>query len=272
MTLDRIEVRDYLRRLGIRSSLAPSPESLALLHDLHLQHVPFENASVRFGRPIVLEPSALVAKIVAGGGGFCYELNGAFAALLEAIGYPVTLAPARSFVGADRLGPPFDHLALIVEADGPWLVDVGFGYSFRWPLRLELDRAQTDPMGSFSLARVEGSTEIDVSWLHGDGTWRPHFRFDPTPHRLSDFEPTCWYHRTSPASPFTQGWLCSRALKGGWATLDGRHLVVTSRQGREDRELDDAELATALRRWFGVVAPPGVPVDPPPPAPPVPSP
>ena len=57
--------------------------------------MPFENLSIHLGEPIVLEPAALVDKLVdRRRGGFCYELNGAFAALLSALGYSVTLLAA----------------------------------------------------------------------------------------------------------------------------------------------------------------------------------
>jgi N-hydroxyarylamine O-acetyltransferase len=52
-----------------------------------------------------------------------------FALLLEALGAQVTRVAARVY-GPDGLGPPFDHLALIVrpaDGSGPWLADVGFG-------------------------------------------------------------------------------------------------------------------------------------------------
>ena len=62
----------------------------------------------------------------------------------------------------------------------------------------------------------------------------------------------CEYLRTSPASPFTQGWICSRALPDGWATLDGSRLVVTQGDARTDETLSDEALDDALARWFAV--------------------
>ena len=78
------------------------------------------------------------AKIVgAHRGGFCYELNGLFATLLEALGFRVSLlaAEVRS-PETGAWGPPFDHLVLRVDLDGPWLVDVGFGDGCPEPLTL----------------------------------------------------------------------------------------------------------------------------------------
>ena len=83
---------------------------------------------MRFREPISLEPSALVDKIARGGrGGFCYELNGAFATLLEAIGFPVEHLAGRSYEGASTLGPPFDHLALRVDLELAAALERWFG-------------------------------------------------------------------------------------------------------------------------------------------------
>ena len=82
---------------------------------------------------------------VQGRGGFCYELNGAFERLLRSIGFEVAFLEARGHETEGRLGPRFDHLALRVTLDEPWLVDVGFGYSFVEPLRLIPGIEQADP-------------------------------------------------------------------------------------------------------------------------------
>ena len=75
-------------------------------------------------------------------GGFCYELNGLFALLLEGLGYRVHRLSARTFSAAHGYSPPMDHLALhVVDATGTaWLADVGFGRHTEFPLRFD-DRA-----------------------------------------------------------------------------------------------------------------------------------
>jgi N-hydroxyarylamine O-acetyltransferase len=110
----------YLARIGAERPARPDIGSLRDLHLRHLRTVPFENLGIHLGEDIVLESGALVAKIVdRRRGGFCYELNGAFGALLSALGFEVDLLAARVFAG-DGLGVPYDHLALRV---GPWLAD-----------------------------------------------------------------------------------------------------------------------------------------------------
>lgn len=215
--------------------------------------VPFENSSVLWKEPIVLDPDRLVAKIVEQGrGGFCFELNGAFAWLLITLGYEVELMPGR-FWSDQGLGPPNEHLTLRVTIDSqPWLVDVGAGFSFLEPLRLVSGLEQQDPNGWFRIVETEEGSSLDVEWRHADGTYRPHYRFDPRSVVLGDFASICEFLRTSPDSPFTQHWICARALADGWATLDADHLVVTRGSIRIDETLEESGLGGALARWFSI--------------------
>src|SRR5215210_475819 len=85
----------YLDRIGANRPMRADADALAELQLRHLRSVPFENLSIHLGEPIVLQEAALVDKLVERRrGGFCYELNGAFAALLSAFGYRVTLLAA----------------------------------------------------------------------------------------------------------------------------------------------------------------------------------
>lgn len=240
---------DYLARIGVPRPPA-GVDGLRVLQRAHLGTVPFENLSIHLGEPIDL--TALPDKIVARRrGGFCYELNGAFAALLTTLGYPVTLHQARVWDG-ERYGPPFDHMALRVEVDGgPWLVDVGFGRFAHHPLSLAAREPQPDPGGSFLVVAGDAFGDLDVLM---DG--EPQYRIDPRPYELADFAPTCWWQSTSPDAHFTRSLTCSMLTPdGGRVTLSGDRLIRTSPAGdRDERVLDrdDAVLA-AYREHFGVV-------------------
>ena len=138
-----MNVPAYLDRIRYQGSLTPNAESLRSLHRSHMFAVPFENLDISLGRNIICDENRFLHKIVEEKrGGFCYEMNGAFAALLRALGFKVTLLSARVSNADGSEGPEFDHLALRVDLDEPWLADVGFGDSFIEPLALEPDLDQ----------------------------------------------------------------------------------------------------------------------------------
>jgi len=74
----------YLARIKYEGPLIPSLETLQGLHRAHVMTVPFENLDIHLGRSITLAPADLFRKIVVERrGGYCFELNGLFALLLE---------------------------------------------------------------------------------------------------------------------------------------------------------------------------------------------
>ncbi|WP_326780271.1 arylamine N-acetyltransferase [Streptomyces longwoodensis] len=251
--MDSAQVDAYLRRIGVERPARPTADALRELHLRHLRSVPFENLSIHLGEEIVLEEERLVDKVVgAGRGGFCYEVNGAFGALLGALGYEVALLAGRVF-GEGRLGVPYDHMALRVRAvDGSeWLADVGFGAHSHLPLVFGERGEQVDPGGVFRIVEAGEAGDLDVVRDGG-----PEYRLEVRPRELGDFVAGAWWHRTSPESHFTRSSVCSRVTEdGGRATLSGRRLKVTRGDGAvEERELAaDEEVLAAYREWFGIV-------------------
>jgi N-hydroxyarylamine O-acetyltransferase len=250
--MDRTQADAYLRRIDAPRPAAADVEALRMLHLRHLLAVPFENLSIHLGQDIVLEEAALAEKIVGSRrGGFCYELNGAFAALLRALGFGVDLLAARTFGEGGRLGPPYGHMALRVttaDGTGPWLADVGFGRHSHLPLAYGSREDQQDPGGTF---RITETADGDLDVSHNG---EPACRLEQRPRALGDFAATCWWQRTSPASHFRQSLLCSRQTATGRVTLSGRRLVLTEGgDGRQEREVGDGEVLAAYREHFGIV-------------------
>lgn len=264
--MNSAQVDAYLRRLGVEHPAWPTVDALRELHLRHLQTVPFENLSIHLGEEIVLEEKRLLDKVVgARRGGFCYELNGSFGALLAALGYDVALLAARVYGDEKRLGIPYDHLALRVRTvdGGDWLADVGFGAHSHLPLAFGERGEQEDPGGTFRIveagpdaAGVRGghgtveAADLDVS---RDG--RAQYRLEVRPRALGDFVAGAWWHSTSSVSHFTRSLVCSRVTdEGGRITLSGRRLTVTAADGtREERELEtDEEVLGVYRERFGI--------------------
>src|SRR5688500_16002226 len=96
----------YLARIGYEGSREPTPETLRELHIRHLLSVPFENLDIHWKRPIVVDVDRFLQKILEERrGGFCYELNGAFAALLRELGFDVKMLSARVMSADGNFGP-----------------------------------------------------------------------------------------------------------------------------------------------------------------------
>lgn len=245
MTPEQLDA--YLARIGAGRPDRPDADALRDLHERHLHAVPFENLSIHLGEPIELDAHALYRKIVdRGRGGFCYELNGLFAELLRGLGFDVTLLAAKVAMPDGKLGPPFDHLALRVDLDQPWLADVGFGAHARRPLPIN-GEPQDDVEGTFS---VNEAANGDLEVRHHD---RTVYIAEARPRELADFRPTCWWQATSPESHFTGFVTCSLPTPSGRVTLGADKLYETVDGERTETPLGTEEETLALYRdHFGI--------------------
>lgn len=248
-----VDVTAYLRRIGYDDSLEPSLRSLRALHLAHLRTVPFENLDLHWGRTIVLDEDLLYGKVVGENrGGFCYELNGLFAALLRELGYKVTLLSARVAGKQHKLGPPFDHLTLRVELDGPWLADVGFGDSFLQPLRWLRGYEELQGRAVYRLEENERGRWALLRRQVTDGDWQLQYVFTLAPRKLSDFAEMCAWQQTSPESHFTRARVCTRVTEHGRITLSDTRLIVTEGSERTEREVGENERRELLQKAFGI--------------------
>lgn len=250
-----MNVDAYLKRINYTGSRAVTPETLRGLQVAHLRTVPFENLSIHAAEPIVLEDDALFTKIVERRrGGFCYEANGLFAALLRALGFEVAMLAAGVAKNQGGFGPIFDHMTLMVTLDERWLVDVGFGDSFLEPLLLDSRAEQVQGTRTFRI--VDAHDYFILMRKELDAGWEPQYRFTLQPYAFADYEEMCQFHQTSPDSHFTKGRICSLATAGGRVSLSEMRLITTTgpQQQRDERTLaDQDEYDSVLRDQFGIV-------------------
>jgi N-hydroxyarylamine O-acetyltransferase len=256
-----VDVGAYLDRIGTARPAAPALDALAGLALAHLYAVPFENLDIAAGRPLSLEPAAIYDKVVGRRrGGFCYELNGLFAWLLRELGYDVTLLAAQTVDPATgEPGQERAHLVLLVELDGPRLVDVGWGEAYRRPFALRVGNEYSDPqIASYRLEQrggrwqvVERHDETLETDLKPTAGWRIAYRFDLAPHELPDFAETCRWQETQ--SPFFTGHrFCTVATPDGRRTLMDDRLIVRAAGRRTERRVANAEVPGLLDELFGV--------------------
>lgn len=256
----------YLRRIGAQHPAWPTSDVLRDLQLRHLTTVPFENLSIHLGEEIVLDEKRLLDKLVgARRGGFCYELNGAFGALLSSLGFDVTLLAARVYGDDGRPGIPYDHLALRVRTvdGGDWITDVGFGAHSHYPLAFGERGEQRDPAGVFGVVESgpdaagvrgagDGRESKDLDVVLGD---KRQYRLEMRPRALEDFVVGAWWHSTSSLSNFSRSLVCSRVTKdGGRITLSGRKFTVTDPDGAKEvvEVATDDEVLAVYRERFGI--------------------
>ncbi|MGW1763857.1 arylamine N-acetyltransferase family protein [Streptomyces sp. NPDC002073] len=239
---------DYLRHLGVEGRGSPSAEGLFDLQQAHLEHVPYENIGIQVGRPPCIEPELSALRFTLGRGGYCFHLNGGFAALLDHLGYDVTrhygdvhVVPSETVNG--------HHLALTVRVDGrEYLVDVGLGDGPLLPLPLR--EGTYEQLGfTYRLERTSGpAAGRSAGWvLHHDA--RGSFErmvFHSAPAQMTDFDTPHYRLTTGEDSPFVRTFAMMRRHRGGTDALRGRVLTRIRPDGNEKHEI------TTEREWFEV--------------------
>ena len=249
-----LDVDAYLERVGYDGDLAPTVGTLRRLHRAHVAAIPFENLDVVLGRGVSLEMGAMQDKLLRRGrGGYCYEHNLLFAALLERIGFAVGRLTARIRMGGD--GPrESGHMLLRVEAGGrPWLADVGFGgQRLMEPVLLEDGATSRQGGWTYRLDREGAGAWVLRVW-RPEG-WFDLYGFTLEPRHHGDYVVYNHYTSTSPDSPFVRGVAVMQTGPRRRQTLIGRRFTTAYPDGStERRELTGAEPIGVLRATFGIV-------------------
>ena len=255
LQLRRDEVTRYLERIGFPGLPTLDLASLSVLQRCHLGSVPFENLNVfdRSGVGVGLDWS--VPKILSGRGGWCFELNGAFGALLRSLGFRVDLVGAKVLLGTEP--PVADHLALIVHLDRRYLVDVGFGVSFTRPLDLGSSEVAVEDHGRYRLVPPSGNElsegQVLLELAEGeDDTWTPQYRLDTEPVRLTSFEERSQFLQTDSSSHFRDSPFVTRLMPGGRVTLLKDRIKFRNFGVEREDPVSVEDWPDQLMRWFGM--------------------
>jgi N-hydroxyarylamine O-acetyltransferase len=240
----------YLERVGFVGRPSVDPATLTELHRRHVEAIPYENLDVQLGRRVTRDPRDAFEKIVTSGrGGWCYEMNGLFAWILETIGFRVTrLAGAvmREAAGDGMIG---NHLVLLVDLDDRWIADVGLGNGLVEPIPLKAGPIRQRFM-DYSLDDL------------GDGWWRfrnhagnlpPSFDFSPDVTDEALLDERCAWLQADPASPFVQNALIQRQFPDRAEALVGAVHTRFTHAGPQSRSIASAdEYEQVLADVFGL--------------------
>lgn len=244
----------YFERIAYRGSSQPTLENLRLLQSAHLFAVPFENLNLHSSREIILDESLLFAKIVdEKRGGYCFEQNGLFSAVLREMGYDVQRIESVMFNHeTQRFSVTMCHMGLMVTIAGNrYLVDVAS--NFVEPLEIDNRDIHVQKTGSFQI-RHDGERYSLHSQLNGAENLLLTYIFFTNPHDLDDYQPANDYMQHSHHSSFTQKRICTQLKADGRYTLSDRLFVYTDWDGIREETLieNEAHFHALLEEHFGI--------------------
>ena len=248
----------YLQRLGFDAPPAPTLETLRQLQLRHTGVFSFENLTTLSGEPVLIDLPSIEQKVLHDGrGGYCYELNNLFLALLQELGFD-----ARAISGRVVMGQPegswtarTHRLSLVIIDDVRYITDVGFGGMVPTaPLLLDTRAEQATPHESYRIdLHVDGFTlRANVA-----GEWRAMYIFDLQRQEDIDFAVGNWYVSTHPESSFVKQLMVARTGEGWRRTLNnGSFAIHRIGHDSERREVTDVqELIGLLGSEFGIRVP-----------------
>ncbi|MEY2879781.1 MAG: hypothetical protein RLZZ15_2161 [Verrucomicrobiota bacterium] len=266
----------YFARIGYTGPRVATVAALRALHAHHARAIPYENLDVLLGRPIRVDLAGIEEKLVRQKrGGYCFEQNTLFAAVLRALGFRVTpcMARVRWQIPADFV-TSVTHLVLLVDcAEGRFLADVGFGsMSLIEPLEFvfEVEQAvgveprrivrlpaELDPARAVPLARAGGMVCAQQARL-GDA-WSDVYFFSLDEVPAIDVELANWFTSTHAQSRFKLNLTLARAGDRCRYAMLNREFVIRHMDGRVERRevATPEELLDVLARYFGLEFPPG---------------
>lgn len=251
-----MNVSAYLERIEYRGRVTPDYETFEALHVAHATHIPFENLDILLGRRISIDIAAVEAKLVeARRGGYCFEQNTLFAAVLRELGFKVTALAAR--VRKRQTGLlPRTHMCLCVQiGNRRWIADVGFGgEGLLMPVPMD-GKAVQQYLWEYRLFQ-----EPDGVWVlqsAGDG-WNDLYAFTLEPQHDVDFMMANYYVSTYPESPFVRTLTVQLPRSDCRQILRNRELVIDTGSVFERINLgDDDELLYTLSSRFDLRFPAG---------------
>ena len=252
-----LDLEAYLRRIEHSGDRHPNLAVLRALHLAHATHIPFENLDILLGRSIPLDLESLQKKVVADGrGGYCFEQNLLFAAVLEVLGFSVRRLAARvRYRNSNVL--PRTHMTLLVEADGgTWLADVGFGAD---GLLLPVPFGTGQPIDHFAWTyRVVEDVGAWVLQSLRDGAWLDLYAFTLEPQLQVDYELANYFTSTHPTSRFVLTLTAQLPTPEGRWALRNYELVREAADRTTTRVLaTNDELLAVLADVFSLRFPPG---------------
>lgn len=251
-TIELLDIDAYLTRIGYDGPLEPTVETLRDLHRAHALAIPFENLDVVLGHGIALDLETLQDKLIRRRrGGYCFEHNLLFAALLERVGFTVRRHLGRVLSLDPSQIQPRTHMTLHVDVEGStWHADVGFGTALTEPIPL-VDGVEVDQGGW-----THGLVRRDDGWALrslGPEGWSDRYVYTVERQHLIDYVAASHFTSTHPSSHFTRSPFAVRITPEARLRIHGLELSTTRPDGTDDRRtVSPDEVEPILRDVFGI--------------------
>lgn len=247
-------IEAYLKRINYSSELEPAMDCLKELHRCHAMNIPFEVLDVHFNQTISLDIQSIFNKVVLSNrGGYCYELNHLFYSLLVQVGFQASMISSRIYNG-DELGPEFDHMSIIVQLEGIWLVDVGYGDLFIEPLRLVEGVVQKGHFKDYKIESTNQGNYLLSETIKGQADFVKRYSFDLKPRKINEFYDQNMDKQTSSDSYFVKNMICTLPTEDGRKTIFNDNYKVRTGDRVNNRPIKDKEeLSKILLDEFNIV-------------------
>lgn len=251
----KVEVQAYLDRIGYEGPVDSSIATLSKLQECHLHNVPYENLDILNRKPLSLEITDLIDKIVVRRrGGFCFELNALFGWLLRELGYTVTDLFARFWRDETNVPPKQRHHVLKVEVEGTfYLCDVGVGGIVpRNPIEI-IEGVPTEQGNEiYRLDRDESFGWVLCELAHGQ--WRWIYSFTEEPKLPIDYIMPSFWCENAPDSIFINNPIVAIRTLEGRNTVAGEQFRIFKSDGVQTiTPQTKEEYKAALHTHFGIV-------------------
>ena len=250
----------YLERLGVSRAACADEDFLNTLIYAHQCTIPFEDIDVYdLGFLPSLAIDDLFCKVVEKGrGGYCFELNALFAALLRDLGYEVMACRAR-VVDAGVLCDVNHRANLVRLGDDLLFVDVGLGGPMP-PFAVRADGSKQCVHRETYWTEADGDDWVWLKRLRGKGVLedglsdRPEsavclFKVEALPEEA--FEALNFEQAGGPDAPFKQERLVNLRLPDGYRAITN-DVYVESHGDVKRREPVGENLWKLLDERFGI--------------------
>ena len=251
-------LKRYLQRLGFEAPPPPTLETLRKLQWRHTGAFTFENLATVTGAPVLIDLASIEQKVLhSGRGGYCYELNHLFFALLLELGFDVRAISGRVVMNQpEGAWTARTHRLSLVTLDGVrYVTDVGFGGMVPTaPLLLDTEAEQATPHEPY---RIEKQPDGYMLRANVGGEWRPMYLFDLQRQEDIDFTIGNWYVSTHPQSPFANRLMVARTGDGWRRTLNHGSFEIHRIGAESERRdvIDVDELIELLLQEFDLHLP-----------------